>query len=132
MKHLLECLDKGFLESKKQQDHVFKHLNNDGEYSEHLKDILHENEISLSAEQQKQGLDWLVNLWITPTGKERKSNPFGYREIDVLQNFDKATLCGYYDNAGYGRTYYIPVYCVYGAGTSFDYIMSGGEIKIIG
>ena len=34
----------------------------------------------LTKEQKLKGYNWLMNLWKTPRGIERKNNPFGYRE----------------------------------------------------
>lgn len=34
------------------------------------------NEIKVSEEQKEKGLKWLRNLYVSPTGKIRKNNPF--------------------------------------------------------
>lgn len=41
-----------------------------------------DTEIEVTPEQSAKGYKWLMNLYKTPTGKERKNNPCGYREID--------------------------------------------------
>ena len=42
---------------------------------------------AITEEQTKKGYDWLMNQWKTPRGVERKNNPFGFREEDILDNF---------------------------------------------
>ena len=42
--------------------------------------------IALSDDQTTKAANWLRNLYKTPTGKIRKSNPFGAREISVLES----------------------------------------------
>lgn len=44
-------------------------------------------EIEVTEEQSAKGYKWLMNLYKTPTGKERKNNPFGYREMNILDNY---------------------------------------------
>lgn len=134
---LLAAIKNGQFESKAQFDHLFKILNGENEdVKQVIKAALSEREdyTQLAPEQVKQGVNWLKNLWKTPAGKERKNNPFGYREQDVLDG-DGLTieLLGYYDNAPYGRRgYYMPVYVVSSSGGSFDYYVSGGQIHIVG
>ena len=55
-------------------------------------------------------LEWLLNKWKTPKGAERKNNPFGYREQNVLEDENaKAYFNGFYD-AG---NYYVTFFCTY-------------------
>lgn len=69
--------------------------------------------IALSDDQTAKGVNWLRNLYKTSAGKIRKSNPFGAREISVLESEDiKIDLCGFYDAGRYGCHNYIPNYCV--------------------
>ena len=44
---------------------------------------------SITPAQTTKGLDWLFNLRFTMRGKERKNNPFGYREQSILDDFDR-------------------------------------------
>ena len=94
---------------------------------------LYDNEIECTAEQTKKGLVWLLNKWKTPKGAERKNNPFGYREQNVLEDENaKAYFNGFYDTGNSYATFFVPIYEVVGNGSSFEYIVTGGEIKIIG
>jgi hypothetical protein len=88
------------------------------------------NEVKL--EDPKQGYDWLMNLWKTPNGKERKNNPFGYREEKVLENFSHIEFRGFYNAGNYNHNFYVPLWVVIGNETSFEYYMSGGKINIVG
>lgn len=79
--------------------------------------------VALSDEQTAKGVKWLRNLYKTPAGKERKNNPFGAREIDVLEGENiKIDLCGFYDAGRYGYRNYQPNFCVYSAAGSFEYV----------
>ena len=87
---------------------------------------------------EKQGYEYLKDQWKTPTGQERKNNPFGYREENILKDFDHFELREFYDTAsGYaqqqGIHYYQPIWTVVSkSGDSFDYYWTGDGIKIIG
>lgn len=88
--------------------------------------------MDITEEQTAKGLNWLLNKWQTPRGKERKNNPFGYREQDILANFDKFTFSGLYD-AGRYCPFFVPLYVVYAKdGRHFEYYVWGGEVQIIG
>lgn len=79
--------------------------------------------VTLSDDQTAKGIKWLRNLYKTPAGKERKNNPFGAREISVLEGENiKIDLCGLYDRGCYGRRNYTPNYCVYSENGSFEYV----------
>jgi hypothetical protein len=85
----------------------------------------------VTAEQAAKGFAWLWNLYITPAGRERKNNPFGYREIEVLEDWTGFSFDGFY-NAGRYRAHYVPLYTLFGKGGSFQYYVWGGEIQIVG
>lgn len=131
-KNLVAALESGYLESKKQQDHFFKVLNGRNEEAKKIVKTAFSKhgEIKLSDEQQKQGYKWLLNLWLTPSGKERKNNPFVAWEIEVLENFNSAVLWSWLIHPLSG--YHTPIYRIYGAGMYFDYTCIGGNIKILG
>ncbi len=134
---LIECLQKGVLVSSEQCNYLFKVLNNGTEeQKQEIKDLFNDSNfegITLSDVQREKGRDWLLNLWKTPTGAERKNNPFGYREQRALENFDTIQLKGYYDAGNYHRSYYIPLYDVYAKdGYGFEYYFNGGKISITG
>lgn len=134
---LLAAIKNGQFESKAQFDHLFKILNGDFEdVKQAVKDALsaREDSTELAPEQVTQGVKWLLNLWKTPAGKERKNNPFGYREQDVLTG-DGLTieLRDYYDASRYGQPpYYIPLYEASSSGGTFEYYIQGGKIHIVG
>lgn len=87
----------------------------------------------LTVDQIKKGYKWLMNLWLTPKGVERKNNPFGHREMWVLKHFKTIRLSDFYDAGNYYRSYQVPMYSVYAKdGSRFDYIVVGGGIKIVG
>ena len=80
---------------------------------------------SITPAQTTKGFDWLFNLRFTARGKERKNNPFGYREQSILDDFDRFELSGLYDDSdGYnGFHNFKPIYKVIASdGESFDYI----------
>lgn len=92
-----------------------------------------DNPVKCEQSQAEKGLNWLNNLRKSPAGRERKNNPYGYREEDILDNFSFFEFCGVYDCARYGqRSYYLPLYNCCGNDNSFQYYVSGGEINIIG
>lgn len=137
-KILLHNLQTGFIQSQNTQNLLFKILNNPGndELKENIQEYFTDYEFEgfkLSDEQVLKGFDWLKNLWVTPAGKERKNNPFGYREQEALKNFDRIELKGYYDAGNYYRSYFIPMYDVYTKdGYGFEYFVNGGQIHITG
>lgn len=85
--------------------------------------------IEVTDEQSEKSFKWLYNLYKTPTGKERKNNPFGYREMDILDNYkgERFTFVGFYDAGNRFYSYYIPIYEING----MEYYYNG-EIHIVG
>lgn len=85
--------------------------------------------IEVTDEQSEKGFKWLYNLYKTPAGKERKNNPFGYREMDILDNYngERFTFVGFYDDLNRFRSCYIPIYELNG----MEYYYNG-EIHIVG
>lgn len=86
----------------------------------------------ITPEQAQKGLSWLLNQRKTPRGVERKNNPFGYRESDVLDSFQYFTFDGLYDAGNSHHSWYAPIYSVHGKEGSFQYVIKGGGISIIG
>lgn len=84
----------------------------------------------LTTEQFQKGRDWLLNRWKTPSGVERKNNPFGYREEAILEKATSIDLKDFYPQGMSG--YLLPVYRVNSSEGSFEYVVSAGEIIIIG
>ena len=134
---LIAAMKAGKLENQNQQNLMFKILNGSNEdLKAEIKAIFNDSDFEgflLDADQVQKGYAWLLNQWQTPTGAERKNNPFGYREQNAINNFDRITLKGYYDAGNYYRSYFIPLYDVYTIeGYGFEYYVSGGQCNIIG
>lgn len=72
-----------------------------------------DTEIEVTEEQSAKVFAWLMNLYKTPTEKERKNNPFGYREIDNYKG-ERFQFVGFYNNGNRWRDYYIPIYSLCG------------------
>jgi len=95
--------------------------------------VIWDNEIAITAEQANKCFKWLWNEYKNPTGKERLNNPFGYREIDVLEDKNITFYFrGFYDSGSNGFYFHLPIYIVCGGNNSFEYYVSGGKIQIIG
>ena len=94
-------------------------------------DFLYDNEIELEATQVKKGAKWLYNLGFTPKGAERKNNPYGGREEEVVKDVKSITLLGF-ENINFWSAFYVPHYRVSSKDNSFDYYMKGGKIEITG
>lgn len=109
-----------------------RRLNHDKLKSSDLSTIFDKGGIKITPAQTQKGLEWLNDQWKTPSGAERKNNPFRTREQDVLETFQRFELTDFYDA---GNTYfhsYQPVYSVIGKQGSFDYYVAGGKMHIIG
>lgn len=133
---LIAAMKSGKLENQNQQNYLFKIMNGS---NEDLKPLIRAffvdpnfEGLYLGTDQVQKGLTWLKNQWQTPNGKERKNNPFGYREQDAITNFETIKLSGWYD-AGRYNSYFIPLYDVFSKdGYGFNYYVNGGQISIIG
>lgn len=81
-------------------------------------------EIEVTEEQSAKGYKWLMK-------KERKNNPFGYREMNILDNYkgERFQFVGFYNNGNRWRDYYIPIYSL--CGMEY-YVNSEGSIQIVG
>lgn len=94
--------------------------------------ITGDDEIELSPEQIEKGYAWLMNQWKSPAGKERKNNPFGYREQDVLEGQSLTMYFDQFYNPSRYSDFYVPVYTVSSSNGSFQYYVNDGEVNIIG
>jgi hypothetical protein len=97
-----------------------------------LLDIVYEKHPRIEDAQAAKGIAWLLTKWKTPNGKERKHNPYGYREQQVLENFSHFTLVDFHDISRNYCAFYVPVYRVHSKdGATFDYYaaawQSGGN-----
>lgn len=88
-------------------------------------------EIEVTEEQSAKCFAWLMNLYKTPTGKERKDNPFGYREMNILDNYkgERFQFVGFHNDGYRWHDYYLPIYSL--CGMKY-YVNSEGSIKIVG
>ena len=91
-----------------------------------------DNPVKLTKEQGQKGYKWLMNLWKSPTGKERVNNPFGYREQLALEGYQYMTLDGDYDAGNFFHKFYVPLYTLHGKSSDFQYYVSGGKVHIVG
>ncbi len=95
-------------------------------------DIFKNGYLNITPEQSEKGLNWLLNQWKTPRGKERKNNPFGYREQEIIEDFERFELVDLIDNGNAYFSAFLPVYRVIDrAGNHFDYFVNLGFCKII-
>ena len=102
------------------------------ETTQEVIDYIWDNSPELTPDQNKKGIDYLRNLWKSPTGKERTNNPFGYREQEALDTFQYFELRGFYDAGNYNNKFYVPLYNCVGADSSFEYAFYGGKVNILG
>lgn len=89
-------------------------------------------EIEIETEQVEKGKKWLLNQWKSPLGKERKNNPFGYREQDVISDLQGFLFLGFYDVGNQYAKHNEPLYMAYSKNNTFEYYVNGGKINIIG
>lgn len=81
----------------------------------------------------ERGLAWLRSLAYTPTGRERKHNPFGSWDLAVLDNAVGIRLAGYTAWQRAYWTYYRPVYRVQARdGAYLDYAIGSTRSDAIG
>ena len=95
-------------------------------------DLFDNGYISISQEQTQKGLSWLLDQWRGKSGKERKHNPFGAREIAALDSFERFELIDFIDAGTAYVSFFMPVYRVIGKNATFDYYVSRGVCEIIG
>jgi len=91
--------------------------------------------INITKEQSDFGIAWLKNKAFKLNGQVRKSNPFGYKELEVIKNFKKFEFSSLYDINHYGNGHqYQPVYKVIAKnGDYFEYVaVAWGDIEIVG
>lgn len=103
---------------------------NRGDYSG--LDIFDRGQVSITPEQTTKGLAWLLNQWRGKSGRERKNNPFGLREQNAIDTFERFELVDFIDGGNCYVSFYLPIYRVIGSGASFDYYVSGGVCQICG
>ncbi|MES2409546.1 MAG: hypothetical protein V4509_04600 [Patescibacteria group bacterium] len=113
-----------------------RRANNEDTRAEVLEALNNEDEsYNITVEQSQKGLAWLKNQNQTPRGVTRKNSPFGHRELDAINFFTHFTFDGLYNAGNAHMNYFIPIYTVHGhdnGHVSFQYVLSGGKINIIG
>jgi len=91
-----------------------------------------DTDLTLSDTQQQKGIEFLMNQWKSPRGTERKNNPFGYREQEILENVDRLVLHSLYNAGNAYHDNYLPLYLCYSKdGDSFEYYYDG-KVQIVG
>lgn len=87
----------------------------------------------LTPEQQEKGWSWLRNQYKTPNGVERKNNPFGEREMDIIDNPREIRCVGFYNAGNAYVDFHVPLYRAYSKdGDYMEYYVSGGQVHVIG
>ena len=128
---LANAMERGYI--LENEINLLKKRINAGESYEFLEAIYDNGGIELFEEQKTKGYKWLLDKWQTPTGKERKNNPFGYREMEALKDFDHIDFFSFYDAGRYGFRNWTPVYNVCTKeGFGFQYTIQNGQPYIIG
>lgn len=126
--------------TEKQIGLIGRRLNNKkelGEELEALKTEAEEEGVEVSKEQAEKGFNWLWNLYMSPTGQERRVHPYGFREAEMLEVAKKGdkysfTYDGHIDAGNAYMSWFAPIYTFSSNGQSFQYYVKGGEIQIIG
>ena len=88
--------------------------------------------IRLTAEQAEKGREWLLRKNLKNNGEFRKNSSLGYRELHILNNAKEAYLSYFYPNGNRFFTYYTPVWSIDTNEEHFEYMIDGGETKILG
>lgn len=122
--------------TEKQINLIKRRLNNkkDLKEVESLYIEAQEEGLEVTEEQAQKGFNWLMNLYKSPTGKIRKNNPYGYREMEALNAGLKGfTFDGHYNAGNAFIDWYTPIYTYIGKnGSTFQYYVAQGKINIIG
>lgn len=98
-----------------------------------LSELVYDLSPRIMSEQSAKGLRWLLDQYRTPRGVLRKNNPFGTREIHVLEHFSHFTLSGFWDSSVNHYPSYLPCYTVHATdGSKFTYVPYGGNYSCTG
>ena len=106
-----------------------KSRENEKEISNLIADIL---PIKLTNVQMVKSVLWLYGKNIKKNGEFRKNSSLGYRELHILNNAKEAYLSYFYPNGNRFFTYYTPVWSIDTNEEHFEYMIDGGETKILG
>ena len=124
--------EQGFITEKQillLKNRMNKSKENEKEISNLIADIL---PIKLTNEQMVKSVLWLYGKNIKKNGEFRKNSPLGYRELHILNNAKEAYLSYFYPNGNRFFTYYTPVWSIDTNEEHFEYMIDGGETKILG
>lgn len=83
--------------------------------------------IPLTPDQNEKGLAFLRDKAYTPKGNLRKNCPFGYRELNIIDNNTEFTFRGFYDAGNRNYVSLLPLYEIGGMLYYYD-----GNIHIVG
>ena len=115
-----EIAERGII-TEREVNLVKRRMNNYGDVLIKRK-VFANGPLKLTPEQNKKGIDWLLNLYKTPTGRIRKNNPFNKKQAAILENFKEHKLISYRDMGTFFMNWY-PVYRIYSTHWRyFDYI----------
>lgn len=99
-------------------------------------EVISDFTVEVEQEQANKGFAWLWDQYQTPKGRERKNNPFGYREVEVLEEANKSGAKFTFDGFNFISRGWVglcvPIYSLFNDKGSFQYIVNGGKIDIIG
>ena len=124
--------EQGFITEKQillLKNRMNKSKENEKEISNLIADIL---PIKLTNEQMVKSVLWLYGKNIKKNGEFRKNSSLGYRELHILNNAKEAYLSFFYPNGNRFFTYYTPVWSIDTNEEHFEYMIDGGETKILG
>jgi len=94
-------------------------------------DFISDGNVKLTPEQNKKGIEFLLNVHQTPRGIERKNTPFKHREIETLKSFTHFEFKGFYNAGNHGIDHHISLYLCCGNNGEFLYYYDG-DVNIIG
>ena len=124
--------EQGFITEKQillLKNRMNKSKENEKEISNLIADIL---PIKLTNEHMVKSVLWLYGKNIKKNGEFRKNSSLGYRELHILNNAKEAYLSYFYPNGNRFFTYYTPVWSIDTNEEHFEYMIDGGETKILG
>ena len=89
--------------------------------------------VEVTPSQAEKGYEWLRNLLYAPSGRERNSHPFGYREIEALNGENHGfTFDGFHDVGNHYFSHFTPIYSFFSDKGYFQYYVGRDGIEIIG
>ena len=96
-----------------------------------------EGNMRVSPEQSKKGLDFMYNLYKTPTGKVRKNCPFNDEQKEILELAKHNSSESHFWLEGFSLMNYTsrsnnlyPAYMLLNTKGRFTYIYAGGKIVL--